>query len=189
MEYAIEIEGKTPYMQHRMDETKLETWEKNRKLIIERDDVNKEDYARALFHAYEDENGFYIPSEHIRGSLIEAGSFMKSKVGNAKKSMKNIVAAMFLIKEEKIYTLGKDFEIDKRSAVNRAIKARIITIRPKWTTWNAKFTLQIDNETFTKETVAQLLEYAGNYCGIGSFRPLHNGQFGRFAVKKIEKLA
>ena len=79
------------------DDTKLEEWEKNRKLIIERDDVAKEDAIRAEFHSYRDEQGFYIPSEHIRGALINAGAMVKSKVGNSKKSMKNIVAGMFFI--------------------------------------------------------------------------------------------
>jgi len=137
--YSIEIEGVTPYMQHRMDDAKLEEWEKNRKLIIERDDVAKEDQVRAEFHSYSDKEGFYIPSDHIRGALINAGAMVKSKVGNSRKSMKNIVAGMFFIEEEKL-RLPKEYEIDKRSAVNRNIKARIICIRPKWNKWKAKFT-------------------------------------------------
>jgi len=48
--------------------------------------------------------------------------------------MKNIVAAMFMISEEKL-RLPKDYVIDKRSAVNRNIKARVISIRPKWEKW------------------------------------------------------
>ena len=36
-----------------------------------------------------------IPTEQIKGSLIGAGAMLKSKVGNARKSMKNIVAGMF----------------------------------------------------------------------------------------------
>jgi hypothetical protein len=181
VKYRVKIKGKTPYMQHRMDDTVLEEWEKRRGFIIERADVSKEDYVRAVFHAYEDKDGFYIPSEQIRGSLINAGAFVKSKVGNAKKSMKNVVAAMFSIDEEKL-RLPKEFEIDKRSAVNRAIKARVITIRPKWNVWEAEFTLNVDNDTITAPTIKQLLEYAGDYVGIGSFRPTNNGQFGRFEL-------
>lgn len=182
--YKIEIEGITPYMQHRMDDQKLEEWEKNRKLIIERDDVSKEDQVRAEFHSYQDKEGFYIPSEHIKGSLIGAGAMVKSKVGNSKKSMKNVVAGMFFIEEEKI-RLPKGYEIDKRSAVNRNIKARVICIRPKWEKWKGGFTLLIDNDTVTQETVKEILTNAGNYIGIGSFRPTNNGSFGRYKVNKI----
>lgn len=179
--YTVEIEGLTPYMQHRMDDQKLEEWEKNRKLIIERDDVAKEDLERALFHSYSDDKGFFLPSEHIRGALINAGAMSKSKVGNGKKSMKNIVAGMFFVTPEKI-RLKNDFVIDKRSAVNRNVKARIICIRPRWDNWKVQFTLMIDNPTITKETVMEIVSNAGQYIGIGSFRPEHNGMFGRFKV-------
>lgn len=184
MKYSVEIEGITPYMQHRMDDQKLEDWEKNRKLIIERDDIAKEDQVRAEFHAYSDNEGFYIPSDHIKGSMIGGGALVKSKVGNSKKSMKNIVAGMFFIQEERL-RLPKEYVIDKRSAVNRNIKARVITIRPKWEKWSVKFTLLVDNDTITENTIKEIIENAGNYIGIGSFRPTNNGSFGRFKLNKL----
>lgn len=186
-QFKVEIEGITPYMQHRMDDQKLEEWEKNRKLIVERDDISKTDQIRAEFHSYRDDKGFYLPTDQIKGSLIGAGAMVKSKVGNAKKSMKNIVAGMFFIKEEKL-ALSKNYEIDKRSAVNRNIKGRVICIRPKWKEWKVEFTLQVDNDTITKETIKEILENAGNYIGIGSFRPTNNGSFGRFKLNKLTAL-
>lgn len=185
--YKVEIKSKTPYMQHRMDDAKLEEWEKNRKLIIERDDVSKEDQIRAEFHSYQDNEGFFIPSEQLKGSLIGGGAMVKSKVGNSKKSMKNIVAGMFFIEEEKL-RLPKNYEIDKRSAVNRNIKARVICIRPKWNEWKATFTLAIDNDTITEETIKEIINHAGNFIGIGSFRPTNNGSFGRFELINIQKV-
>ena len=119
--------------------------------------------------------------------MILAGAFVKAKVGNTTKSMKNIVAAMFFVTPEEIIIPDYD-AIDKRSAVNRNIKARIICIRPKWTNWKAEFTLNIDNDTITTPTIQSILEYAGRYVGIGSFRPTNNGQFGRFEVERIEEI-
>jgi hypothetical protein len=187
--YKIEIEGVTPYLQHRMDDLKLEDWEKQRGRIIERDDISKEDLLRAEFHLYRNQKSgkCFMPSEHIRGSLINAGSFIKSKVGNAKKNMKNIVAGMFFVNPEEII-LPESWIIDKRSAVNKNIKARIICIRPKWESWKVNFELWVDNDTITSETVKNLVEIAGQYVGIGSFRPEHNGMFGRFNLTKFEKL-
>lgn len=186
MKYKITIKGKTPYMQHRMDDTKLSEWEKKRGKIIERPEVSQEDAIRAEFHCYR--NGrCYLPAEHIRGALINAGAFLKAKVGNSRKSMKNIVAAMFFVEPEQISLPDYD-TIDKRSAVNKNVKARVITIRPKWSNWKAKFTLIVDNDTITKETIKELFEYAGNYVGIGSFRPQNNGMFGRFDVETIKPM-
>lgn len=183
--FKVKIEGITPYMQHRMDDQKLEEWEKNRKFIVERDDVAKEDQARAEFHAYMDKDGFYIPGDHIKGSLINGGAMVKSKVGNAKKSMKNIVAGMFFIREEKL-RLPSTYEIDKRSAVNKNIKARVICIRPKWPKWDVEFTLDVDNDTITLSTIKEIIINSGNFIGIGSFRPTNNGSFGRYRLVSID---
>ncbi len=169
-------------MQHRMDDIKLEAWEKLRGKIMERPEVSHEDAVRAEYHCYRNPQGqCYIPSDQIRGALIGAGTYMKAKVGGRSKSMKTLVAATFVPNEEQIIIPDYD-AVDKRSAVNRNIKARIIVIRPKWTTWEAEFTLNIHEDTITAETVKELLTYAGAYVGIGSFRPTNNGMFGRFEV-------
>jgi hypothetical protein len=84
-------------MQHRMDDAKLDQWEKLRGPIHERPDVSHEDAVRAEYHCYRNAEGrCYIPADHIRGALIAAGSFVKAKVGGRSKSMKTIVAAMFM---------------------------------------------------------------------------------------------
>jgi hypothetical protein len=186
--YIVKIKGVTPYMQHRMDTQKLEDWEKNRGLIMERQDISDPDAVRAEYHCYRNKDGkCYIPSEQIRGALINAGSYVKAKVGGRSKSMKQIVAAMFMVAPEEI--LLPDYDaIDKRSAVNHKVKGRIITIRPKWNSWEAEFTLEISERSITTETIKSIIEYAGNYVGIGSYRPTHNGMFGRFELISINPI-
>lgn len=186
--FIVNVKGKTPYMQHRMDDSKLVDWEKNRKLIIERPEVSEEDVIRAEYHCYRNNEGkCFIPSEHLRSSFINAGALVKSKVGNSRKSMKNIVAGMFFVEPEEILLPDYDV-IDKRSAVNRNVKARVITIRPRWNNWEAKFTLLIDNDTITIETLKEIIVNAGNCIGIGSFRPTNNGMFGRFDLVNIKEI-
>lgn len=182
-QFNITIEGLTPYMQHRMDDQKLEDWEKKRGKIMERPEVAQQDAARAEYHCYRNEEGkCYIPADQIRGALIAAGSYMKAKVGGRSKSMKVIVAATFVPTPDQI--LMPDYDaIDKRSGVNRNVKARIIVIRPKWTKWEASFVLNVYEDTISEATVRELVNYAGSYVGIGSFRPTNNGMFGRFVMK------
>jgi hypothetical protein len=190
-QYKVKIKANPAYpfyMQHRMDDVSLEAWEKKRGKIIERSDISKEDQVRAEFHAYISADGkFYIPAEHIRGSLIIAGHYMKAKVGNVRKNMSNIVAGMFYVSPDEL-PLKQDYLIDKRSAVNRNVKGRIISIRPKWKDWETEFILEIDNDTITPETIRELITIAGNYVGIGSFRPDHKGQFGRFIIESFEEI-
>ncbi|HTJ52654.1 MAG TPA: hypothetical protein VL443_24530 [Cyclobacteriaceae bacterium] len=186
--YKVKIKGITPYMQHRMDDQKLEQWEKQRGPIHERPELVKEDLVRAEYHCYRNsDEQCFIPSEQIRGALIAAGSYVKAKVGGRSKSMKQIVAAMFMVSPDQI--LLPDFDsIDKRSAVNRNVKARVIVVRPKWSEWSAEFTLSIDEDSITIQTIEQIIEYAGKYVGIGSFRPSNNGMFGRFELTTIKLL-
>lgn len=175
-------------MQHRMDDTKLEAWEKLRGPIHERPEVSHEDNVRAEYHCYRNkDNSCFIPSEHIRGSLIMAGAFVKAKVGGRSKSMKSIVAGLFIPIPEEI-TLPDYDAIDKRSAVNKNVKARVIVIRPKWTTWSIEFDLQVHEDSISKAQVQQIIEYAGQYVGMGSYRPVNNGMFGRFELTSIELL-
>lgn len=49
-------------------------------------------------------------------------------------------------------------------------------------------TLIVDEDSITTETITQIIEYAGKYVGIGSFRPTNNGLFGRFGLTSIEKV-
>lgn len=187
--FKVKIKGVTPYMQHRMDDIKLEEWEKKRGLIIEREDVAKEDIVRAEYHCYRNGNGkCFIPADQLRGSFIGAGSMVKGKVGSGRsKSMKQVVAAMFMVTPDHIEI--PDFDtIDKRSAVNKNVKARVMVIRPKWTEWEAEFKLNVMNDTITSETVKSIIENAGDYIGIGSFRPTNNGMFGRFQVEEFKSM-
>jgi hypothetical protein len=186
--YKVKIVGITPYMQHRMDDIKLEEWEKNRKHIIERPDVNQADATRADFHCYRNKEGkCFIPAEQLRIAMINGGTYLKSKVGSKTKSMKGIIAAVLQISPEQILLPEYD-EIDKRSAVNRNVKARIMVVRPKWLKWQAEFEMILDNGTLTKEMITELITVTGNYVGIGSYRPTNNGYFGRFKLVSIDAL-
>jgi hypothetical protein len=183
--FTVTLKSLTPYMQHRMDDQSLAEWERQRGNIMERPEVSQEDAHRAEYHSYRNAQGqYYIPSEHIRNCLINAGTYVKAKVGGRSKSMKIIVAACFMITPEQIIIPPYD-AIDKRSAVNKNVKARVITVRPKWTSWQVSFTLECYEDTITLESIQKIFENGGQYVGIGSFRPTNSGLFGRFEVVSI----
>lgn len=52
--------------------------------------------------------------------------------------------------------------------------------------WSGEVTFHILDETVTEEVFEQHLREAGNFIGIGRFRPRNNGFYGRFKVVKIE---
>lgn len=187
--FKIEVTGKSPYMQHRMDTAKLKEWEQKRGRIIEREGLNTDEEKTALFHSYIDENGnFFIPSEHFKQSFVKGGSFVKAKVGNASRSMKNIVAGMWSVSPEQI-PFRKFDVVDTRSAVNNNVKARIIVHRPKWETWKCNFILTVDDDgLLTQPMIESVMDYAGRFLGVGSYRPEHTGEYGRFKVTGIKPI-
>lgn len=187
--FRIQVEGVTPYMQHRMDDIKLEQWVKQRGPTYESYDISNP-LVLADFHSHIHFNGsieYFIPADHFRMSMIESGKMVKGKVGGATKSMSNVVAGMFIVTPERIQ-IPKWDTIDKRSAVNRNIKGRIIVIRPKWNNWRAEFTLSVDEDTITNEMIAKIIRYSGKYIGIGSYRPQCKGQFGRYDLISMTNL-
>jgi hypothetical protein len=187
--FKVNITGVTPYMQHRMDDKKLQEWEVSRGRIIERDGLNTEPEKMAAFHSYIDEEGnYYIPDSHFKQAFVKGGAFVKGKVGNSTKSMKNVVAAMWMVTPSKI-SFRKFDGVDTRSAVNRNIHARIIVYRPIWYEWSCELTLVIDDDdkwALTEPMIRNIIDYAGRYIGVGSYRPEHTGEFGRFRIDSIE---
>lgn len=186
--FNVKIESITPYMQHRMDDTKLEEWEKTHSRVVTRPEVSQADATRAEYHCYRNKDGqCYLPADQLRGAMITAGTYVKAKVGAQTKSMKSIVAGQWMVSPAEIIIPDYD-EIDKRSAVNKNVKARVITVRPKWSKLETTFQLEVDNDSTTKEMVEQILTYAGNNVGIGSFRPTNNGLFGRFKIVSVKEI-
>ena len=91
-----------------------------------------------------------------------------------------------MIPTEKI-AFRKFDEVDIRSAVNQNVKARVITKRPKWNDWTCEFVLVVDDDgLLTVATIKQIIEYAGRFLGVGSYRPEHTGEFGRFTATITE---
>lgn len=185
--FKVVLVSTSQYMQHRMDDTKLQEWEKKRKKIIEREGLDITDYKQALYHSYNDENGFYIPAEHFKQSFILAGATVKSKMGTSSRSLKPVIAGSWQIQEDKFYIPEFD-EVDVRSAVNNNVKARVTTRRPKWNNWKVEMHLITDDleNPLTVQTIHEVLSTSGRNIGIGSYRPQHVGEFGRFTIKSIQ---
>ena len=45
------------------------------------------------------------------------------------------------------------------------------------------------DETITKDVLLKHLEQAGNFIGVGRWRPINGGMYGRFAVKALKEIS
>lgn len=187
--FRIKLKSTSAYMQHRMDDVKLAEWEKKRSKIIERKDLDLTDYKQALFHSYNDDKGFFIPTEHFKQSFILAGATVKAKMGTSSRSLKPVIAGGWQIEEDKIY-ISEFNTVDTRSAVNNNIKGRITVKRPKWDSWNLELHLITDDleNPLTIATIVEVISTSGRNIGIGSYRPQHVGEFGRFTIEELQYL-
>lgn len=132
--------------------------------------------------AYRDKKGMlYVPSEAIKGSMINAASY--KKVG--KFSLKPIIASAVRIEPLEISLGTKDYEIDLRTVVIQR-KDRVIKARPKIEDWKIKFTVVYNEEMISDPNIIrECLKEAGERVGILDFRPQKMGSFGMFKVTKF----
>lgn len=187
--FEVTIVGISPYMQHRMIDEKLETYEKGEGPVVRSKAPSLTMEHRAEMHSfhYDDAAGrrhYYMPSDHIKQCLIGGGGYMKSNMGNSRRSLSNIIAAMFRITPMQI-ELPKYDTIDSRSAVNPNTHNRVMTYRPQWTNWRVSFNLTVWEDTLTIEQIHKVFDYAGFCLGVGSYRPQHKGEFGMFELESL----
>lgn len=130
---------------------------------------------------YADEHGnIYEPASHIEGALVRAaGNFQIA--GRSKKTYRELVKGAVFVSPDAI-PLGKkepDFIHKARVIVNRSAVERL---RPGFRVWELSFTIQVLDDQLGKDVLQQILQHAGQYYGIGDYRP----RFGRFRVAQFE---
>jgi hypothetical protein len=132
--------------------------------------------------SYRDKKGIlYVPSEAIKGSMINAASY--KKIG--KFSLKPIIASAVRIEPLEISLGTKTYDIDLRTVVIQR-KDRVIKARPKIEDWKINFTVVYNDEMITDTNIIkECLKEAGERVGILDFRPQKMGSFGMFKVTKF----
>lgn len=179
----VRIEGTTPLLQHRFEESnEVDKGKGTRKIHI------KEEDPRTLAErcAHRLPNGqMFFPGAAISRLLRESGGSHKQR--GSRRTLKYIVPAAVLVNDDTIPLVIdnepiKDFEIDSRPVTIPATKGRIMRHRPRINKWGAVFSLSIDDDLIEADTIHQLLSEGGNRIGIGDFRPEKGGPFGRFIV-------
>lgn len=162
------IKGVAPLMQHRFSEE--ETKGKKKQVIYDK-------VADAEKAAHKDEKGYFVPSTWIEGAMLKAS--VQFKLTGRKTCYEAFKGGVF-VDEPKIRLSNKTYTIDYRPVVVN--RGRIMRSRPLFEDWNLEFSITATDDRISPETVKDALEYAGQYVGIGDFRP----RYGRFALTEFE---
>lgn len=179
----VELKSLRPYLQHRRPSSEEEVKETKKITDVLRKNQFDPDAAKkeANFGVYKDENGYYIPMEHIQESMIKAATNFKLGGAGGKKTYKDAVRSNVFPELDKIPMQTKEFEIDARYV--KIQRNGIRRYRPMFMEWTASFNLLVLDDTLPTEILKEIIELAGTVVGIGDYRP----KYGLFTVEKFEE--
>ena len=140
------------------------------------DRPSPEDDAFSRLYAHPD-GSTYFPAENLRQSVIAAAS--RHKIG--RRAASGDVAAALYIEPHAMPLLG-EWHVDSRPVVIPATRGRLLRHRPMFDEWKIEAILQVDERLVDISLLRKCLNDAGDYVGIGDFRPQRKGPYGRFRV-------
>jgi len=176
------LKSVSPYSQSRHHETP--------KLDRETADAYEKRTWQERVHA--DENGeVYIPPMAFKNCLSEAAKFLGKQIPGKGKSTytKHFEAGILVMDTMKLGIKKEDIPGEWLFVPADGIRGsgkRVMKCFTVIREWKGQMTFYILDETITKEVFEEHLKEAGNFIGIGRFRPRNNGFYGRFAIEKLE---
>jgi hypothetical protein len=141
---------------------------------------------------HSDANGnMTIPPMAFKNCLSDAAKYLSIQVQGKGKSTytKHFVAGVLVTEPLVLPIKVKDVPgqwVFVPSDGKRGGGKRVEKCFPVIQEWSGAVEFHILDETITKDVFTRHLEEAGKFIGIGVFRPINNGYFGRFKIEKLE---
>lgn len=180
--FNVSIKGKTALLLHRFPEDAQEEASSQVHSRKERMTPRQECISYLYLATPDDLSSIYFPAENLRQCIVNGGK--RFKIGRAS-ARTDLAAACFILPEQ--LPLVGDWEIDSRPVVIPSTQGRILRHRPKFEKWSIDFKLEVDQDLINEPLIRDVVKSAGNFVGIGDFRPACMGPFGRFEVVKWEE--
>lgn len=139
---------------------------------------------------YTSDGRVFIPAMAFKKALDSAASFLSMKIkGRKNQTYTKHFKAGVLVTEGLVLPHLKDevpgetlfVPSDGKSGGGSRVKKTFPVIQQ----WEGDVTFYILDDTITEEVFEQHLREAGNFIGLGRFRPEKGGFYGRFTVEKI----
>lgn len=137
------------------------------------------------------EGHVYIPPMSFKNCLSEAAKYLGIQIpGKGKSTYTKHFEAGVLVMEPLVLPLKRDDVAGEWLFVPsdgiRGSGKRVDKCFPTIQEWGGEVTFFVLDETITEDVFLNHLTQAGQFIGIGRFRPRNNGFYGRFAVDKVE---
>ena len=179
------IEGVTPLQQSKEyssvePRSKTETADDYEKRTWKlRSHINSDGY---VFH----------PSGALKKAMIDAARYSGEQIeGQGKKTYTAKVTSGVCVASD-LVTDCKSDAIERRDVYASAQggkgknEGRVWKYFPTLAKWKAQTTIQVYDPIVTPDVLRRILEDAGRFIGIGTWRPQMGGEYGRFKIVKFE---
>lgn len=175
------LKGIAPYSQSRAHFTP--------KLEKEGADAYEERTWREKMHVGPDGKVF-IPPMAFKNALTDAALFLAKQIpGKGKATYTKHFTAGVMVVEGLALPVRKEDVPGEWLFVpadgKRGSGKRVRRCFPVVQTWGGDVSFLVLDDTITNSVFEDHLREAGNFIGIGRFRPRNNGFYGRFAVEKV----
>ena len=169
----VSVKGAAPLLQHR-----FETEKQTDAPVKSSGKRNFDGEALASLYTLKD-GTIYQPSTHFEQAIKRsAAKFLIG--GRGKKTYKELVQCALIIQPDCIIHKIQKWEIDRRPVIIQ--RSRVMRERPVFPEWELDFQIHLLDSQLKLEAVNTILVDAGQYVGIGDYRP----KFGRFIVTRFE---
>ena len=180
MKFNITIKEVSPLLMHKFSPSDLTV---TKKRTGDKNLTDKEKREVATHYLYTHKGKVVQPSIHLEQSFQKAAVEFRM-AGAGKKTFKELAKAAVFIFPEYLVHKNQKWITDERAVVNPSTRGRSMCYRPRLDKWELDFDLEVNDDRIDADTVKSILEYAGLYKGIGSYRP----RFGRFEIKKFREV-
>ena len=153
-----------------------------------------EDFEKRIWRerSHVDESGkLFIPPMQFKKCLENAASFLSMSIPGMGKSKytKHFKAGVLVIDALELNIKKEDVQgswVFVPSDGRRGGTTRVMKCFPTIHEWAGDVTFHILDGVITEEVFKTHLEQAGSFIGIGVFRPMNGGYYGRFVVDDIK---
>jgi hypothetical protein len=180
---TVKLKSASPYSQGRYHATP--------KLNKESDRDYEDRTWRERVHSDPKTAEVFIPPMAFKNCLSEAARFLSVQIpGKGKSTYTKHFEAGLLIKDivpigiKKQDLIGETFFVPADG--KRGGGKRVLKTFPMVPEWQGVLTAYVLDDTITEDVFRQHLEQAGQFIGVGRFRPRNNGYYGRFDVQSID---
>ena len=143
-------------------------------------------------HLSEKNPGFIvIPAMQFKNSLAECAKYMSQQIPGKGKATytKHFEAGVIIMDSMELDIKADDVKgetVFVPSSGKRGDGNRVYKTFPKIPSWAGVVEFTIFDHTITEAVFKEHLMQAGQFIGIGRWRPRNNGLYGRFTVDKVD---